>query len=135
MTRGARTISQRLFVPSVSPAEVYDTFLNPKKHAAFTGSAATGSARVGGRFSAWDGYISGVHRELVRGRRIVQDWQTTEWPEAAPPSRLELSFEAVKGGTAVRMVQSNVPAGQADSLRQGWIDFYWTPLKDYFSGR
>jgi hypothetical protein len=69
MIRRARTITQKVFVPSVSPAAVYDAFLNPKKHAAFTGSAATGSARVGGRFTAWDGYISGVHRELVKGGR------------------------------------------------------------------
>ena len=25
-----------------------------------------------------------------------------------------------------------VPAEQADSYRQGWIDFYWKPLKGYF---
>jgi activator of HSP90 ATPase len=135
MGRRARTITQKVFVPSVTPAEVYDAFVNPRKHAAFTGSAASGSPRVGGRFTAWDGYISGVHRELVKGRVIVQDWQTTEWPEGAPPSRLEFSFESAKGGTAVRMVHSNVPAEQADSLRQGWMDFYWTPLKAYFGGR
>jgi activator of HSP90 ATPase len=135
MSRRARTITQNVFIPSVRPAEVYDAWLDPKKHAAFTGSSATGSARVGGRFTAWDGYISGVHRELVTGRTIVQDWQTTDWPAGAPPSRLSFSFKAAKGGTAVRMVHSNVPAEQADSLRQGWVDFYWTPLKAYFGER
>lgn len=135
MSRRARTITQKVFLHLVTPAEVYNAFLNPRKHAAFTGSAATGSSRVGGRFTAWDGYISGVHRELVKGRTIVQDWRTTEWPEDAPPSRLEFSFRAVKGGTAIRMVHSNVPAEQADSLRQGWVDFYWTPLKNHFVGR
>lgn len=134
MARRASTITQKVFLPSVTPSEVYAAFVNAKKHAAFTGAAATGSARVGGRFTAWDGYISGVHRELVPGRTIVQDWKTTEWPEDAPPSRLEFSFEAAKGGTAIRMVHSNVPPGQADSLRQGWIDYYWTPLKNYFGG-
>ena len=27
-----------------------------------------------------------------------------------------------------------VPAEQADSYRQGWIDYYWTPLRAYFTG-
>ena len=135
MARRARTITQTVFLPSVTPGEVYQALLNPKKHAAFTGSAATGSSRTGGRFTACDGYISGVHRELVSSRRIVQEWQTTEWPDDAPPSTVEFTFKAAKGGTELRMVHSNVPAAQADAYRQGWIDYYWTPLKAYFGGR
>lgn len=134
MRRPVKTITQRIVVPA-KPDAVYDAFVKPRLHAAFTGAAATGSGRVGARFTAWDGYISGVHRELVKGRRIVQDWQTTEWPEGAEASRVELSLEAVTGGTEVRMVHSNVPAEQADSYRQGWIDYYWDPLKTYFSTR
>ena len=127
-----KTITQKVRVPA-APVDVYAAFVNPKIHAAFTEAGATGSARVGGRFTAWDGYIFGVNRELVKGKRILQEWQTTEWPEGAEPSQVEFSFRAVKGGTEVRMVHSNVPAEQADSYRQGWIDYYWEPLKAYFS--
>ena len=131
---GARvtTITQNVVVPAPL-ADVYDAFVNPKIHAAFTESPATGSARGGAKFTAWDGYISGVHRELVPGARIVQDWRTTEWPDAAEPSRLELTFTAVTGGTEIRMVHSNVPAEQAAGYRQGWKDYYWQPLKAYFA--
>ena len=132
MPRGVKTITQRVRVPA-TPAEAYDAFVNPRVHSAFTGTRATGTARVGGRFTAWDGYIFGVNRELVKGRRIVQDWQTSEWPEGAGPSRVEFSFKAVKGGTEIRMVHSKVPAEQADSYSQGWIEYYWDPLKAYFT--
>jgi activator of HSP90 ATPase len=135
MAHRVKTIRQKIFLPSVVPADVYDAFVSAKRHAAFTGSPATGAARVGGRFHAFDGYVSGVHRELVKGRKVVQDWQTTEWPSDARPSTLQLSFKKVKGGTELRMVHSNVPAEQADGYRQGWIDYYWTPLKTYFSPR
>ena len=127
-----KTITQKVVV-SAAPDAVYDAFVNPRKHAAFTESPATGSGKVGGKFTAWDGYITGVNRELTKGKKIVQDWRTTQVPAAAPDSRVEFSFKAVKGGTEVRMVHSNVPAEQADSYRQGWIDFYWNPLKAYFS--
>jgi activator of HSP90 ATPase len=131
MASRVRTITQKVVIPA-TPDQLYDAFINPRIHAAFTGSPATGSPRVGGTFTAWDGYISGVNRELVKGRRIVQDWQTTEWPEGAKPSRVEFSFASVKGGTEIRMVHSMVPAEQADAYRQGWIDYYWDPLQAYF---
>lgn len=132
MAKRVRIITQNVVVPA-TPAEVYNAFVNPRIHAAFTGASATGSPRVGGHFTAWDGYISGVHRELVKGSRIVQEWKTTEWPEGEKPSRVAFSFKAVTGGTEVRMVHSRVPADQADGYRQGWIDYYWVPLKAYFN--
>jgi len=127
-----QSITQTVVV-SATPDEVYEAFVNARKHAAFTQSPATGTARVGGKFTAWDGYISGVNRKLVKGRVIVQDWWTTEWPEGAPPSTVTFTFKAVKAGTEVTLVHSNVPAGQASGYKQGWIDFYWNPLKAYFS--
>src|SRR5262245_23616621 len=108
MPRRVKTLTQKIVVPA-APEEVYEAFVNASKHAAFTESPATGSGRVGGKFTAWDGYISGVNRELVKGKRIVQDWKTSEWPEGAGPSTLELTFGAVKGGTEICMIHSNVP--------------------------
>jgi uncharacterized protein YndB with AHSA1/START domain len=125
------TITQKVVIPA-SPEKVYDAFVDAKKHSAFTGAKATGDAKVGGEFSAWDGYVTGRNLELEKGRHIVQDWITTEWPEGYPPSRLEFTFHKVKGGTELTMVHSKVPAEQANEYKQGWIDNYWDPLKDYF---
>ena len=135
MAERTKTIRQREFFPGVKPVELYDALINAKKHTAFTGAKATCVARVEGRFTAWDGYITGTNRELERGRRIVQEWKTTEWPAASPPSRLVWTFAEKRGGTAVTMVHSKVPASQAESYRQGWIDYYWTPLQEYFAGK
>jgi len=125
------TIKQKAFIPA-TPGEVYDAFIDPKKHSKFTGSKATGDPKVGGRFTAWDGYITGKNLELEPGKRIVQEWTTTEWPEGQAPSKLELTFRKGKDGTELSMVQTGVPADQAADLAQGWIDWYWEPLKKYF---
>jgi len=125
------TIKQKVIIPA-TPIEVYDAFMDAKKHSKFTGSKATCDAKVGGTFTAWDGYISGKNLELERGKRIVQEWLTTDWPEGQPPSRLELTFKKTDGGTELSMVHSGVPAEQAADTAQGWIDFYWDPLKNYF---
>jgi len=126
------TIRQKTLIPT-TPDEVYEAFLDAKKHSAFTGSKATCDPKVGGKFSAWDGYISGKNLELEKGKRIVQEWVTTEWPEGYPPSRLELTFRKTPKGTEISMAHSGVPTEQAADVKQGWVDFYWKPLKEYFS--
>ena len=128
------TIIQKVVIPA-SPVEVYDAFIDPRKHSEFTGSEATCDPTVGGKFTAWDGYISGRNLELEKGKRIVQEWVTAEWPKGYASSILELMFRRVKGGTQVRMVHSHVPVEQADDYRRGWIDNYWDLLKDYFQKR
>ncbi len=135
MARKSQTITQTELIPGVKPVQVYDALVNPKKHAAFTGAAATGTPKVGGKFTAWGGYIMGVHMELDPPRRIVQEWTTTEWPAGIPPSKLEWTFVEKSGGTEVKMVHSEVPLAQVESYRQDWIDYYWVPLKKYFAAR
>ena len=128
------TIRQRVTIPA-PPAKVYEALMNAKKHAAFTAAEATGVARVGARFTAWDGYISGKHLQLDKGRRIVQEWTTTQWPRGAIASRLEIRLEPSGKGTALTMIHSGVPASRAASLRDGWRHYYWQPLKAWFRVR
>jgi activator of HSP90 ATPase len=135
MKKPTKTIRQSVVIKEAEPLEVYDAFLKAKTHGAITGSKATCQPRVGGKFTAYDGYIWGKILELEEGHRIVQEWQTTEWPDDAPPSIAEFTFEEKNGGTELTMVHSEVPAEQAESYRQGWIDFYWDPLKTYFQKR
>lgn len=126
------TVKQTVIVPA-DPEKVYEAFMNARIHSEFTGSKATCEPVVGGRFTAWDGYISGKNIELEQGKKIVQEWKTTEWPTGYSPSRFELTLKKVKNGTKIIMVHSNVPEEQAAELAKGWNEFYWTPLKEYFS--
>ena len=124
MKAKVRTIKQKVVIPA-SPKEVYEAYVDPKKHSKFTGTKATGKAVVGGKFTAWDGYISGKYLELDDGKRVVQEWISTDFPEGAEPSKLELCFKAVPGGTELTMVQSNVPEEMADETADGWVEWYW----------
>ena len=126
------TITQKIIIPKVSPKEVYQAYVDPKKHSEFTNSEATGKPVVGGKFTAWDGYISGKFLELEEGKRVVQEWMSTDFPEGASPSRLELTFREVPKGTEIVMVHSSVPKDQEDETAEGWTEFYWEPMKQYF---
>ena len=66
------------------PEAVYHAWLDSAAHTAMTGGAAKIAGRVGGRFTAWDGYISGKTLALTPGARIVQSWRTSEFAAADP---------------------------------------------------
>ena len=113
------------------PPEVFEALMDSKKHAAFTGDAAKIERRVGGAFSVWGGYATGKTLRFEKDKMIVQSWRTTDFARGDPDSKV--TFHLSKKGTGTRLVfvQSNVPDEQAADLRQGWIDFYWKPLKEY----
>ncbi|MGA2976656.1 MAG: SRPBCC domain-containing protein [Spirochaetia bacterium] len=115
-----------------APRQVYEAWMNGKMHAKMTGSAAKISARVGGAFSAWDGYISGKTQALKPYSRILQSWRTSDFSPEEADSSLEVLFEKAKTGTKVTLVHTNIPAGHGAEYRKGWIDFYFKPMKKYF---
>jgi uncharacterized protein YndB with AHSA1/START domain len=125
-------VIKQVAIIDASPIEVYEAYVDPKKHATFTGDTATGTARVGGRFAAGNGYISGKYLKLEKGKRILHEWTTTEWPKGYPPSLVELVLKPKGKRTELTMIHSKVPAEQAADYDQGWKDFYWEPMKRYF---
>jgi uncharacterized protein YndB with AHSA1/START domain len=64
MKTKVRTIKQKVVIPA-SPKEVYEAYVDAKKHSKFTGSKATGKAVVGGKFTAWTGTFLGKTLSLT----------------------------------------------------------------------
>lgn len=117
----------------VAPSVVYSAWLNGRKHGLMTGEKASCSGRVGGKFSVWDGYIWGKNLELEPDSSIVQSWRSTDFAGKDPDSRLEILFGATKKGCTVTLTHSRLPPKQASSCRQGWKDYYFSPMKEYFA--
>ena len=117
---------------SVSPERIYDAWLDAVEHGLLTGGAATGSPEVGGRHTAWDGYIEGTHVELERPSKIVQTWRTTEFPEDAEDSRLEITLVPEGDGTLLVLHHTSIPEGQGARYESGWETHYFEPMRKYF---
>lgn len=112
-----------------SPYEVYEALMDSAKHAEFTGGEAKISRKVGGKFTAYDGYAEGKNLELVPDEKIVQSWRASDWPEGHY-SMVTFELAKTKTGTRLTFVQTEVPAEFSDDVAQGWIDWYWTPMKE-----
>jgi activator of HSP90 ATPase len=117
-----------------APAQaIYEAWLDSGGHTAMTGSAAKASSAVGGRFTAWGGYICGQNLELAPGKRIVQSWRTTKFTAADMDSKITVTLSSVKGGTRVTLVHSDVPDSHKGYEHGGWQDHYFEPMKRYFA--
>lgn len=117
----------------VKAEKLYKAWLSSKEHAKFTGADAKASAKVNGKHSSWDGYIWGKNLELKANKKIVQSWRTSEFPEDAPDSVLEITFEEKAGKTKMSLYHHGLQKGDAKKYTQGWKDFYFTPMKHYYS--
>lgn len=112
-----------------TPHEVYELFMDSKKHSQFTGDKAVISRKVGGKFTAFGGYAEGTNLELIPDKKIVQKWRTSDWPEGYY-SQITLSLMSTERGTRLTFTQSGVPDDQYDDILQGWRDYYWSPMKE-----
>ncbi len=109
--------------------------MDSRKHAAFTGSAARISRKVGGEVSAYDGYVEARNIALVAGERIVQSWRASDWPEGVY-SLITLEFQSVGSGhTSVTFQQFGIPDKEWRAIQRGWKDHYWTPLAEWIAAR
>ena len=117
-----------------SPKDVYKVLMTSRLHSKVTGGKAVISTKVGGKWSAHDGYCHGVNLELKPGKKIVQSWRVSYWP-AHHYSVVTFVLTPVKGGTRLRFSHREVPDAQHESIKQGWIDFYWTPMRAFFSAQ
>jgi hypothetical protein len=98
-----------------------------------TGGAAVMSNQPGAKISAWDGYISGTNIELVPDERIVQTWRTTKFAETDPDSTITVQLLSTAEGTRLTLTHSNVPDDHTGYEQGGWQQFYFEPMRRYFS--
>ena len=112
---------------------LYVMLMSQNNHAEIIGSTVEMSDQVGGEFRIFDGYCIGHNIELIENQKIVQAWNFEEdgWPEDHY-SICTFLLEAVGNKTKLKFTQTGIPSHKKEELEQGWNDFYWQPIKEYF---
>ena len=125
-----KTIEQSILIKA-SPHEVYEAFMDSKKHSKFTESKAKISREVGGKFTIFEGDLEGKNLELIQDRKIVQSWRSNEegWPKTHY-STITIELESVETGTCLTFKQTDIPLVSYKSVKEGWNEYYWEPLKN-----
>jgi len=127
-----KTIEQEIRIKG-KPHEIYEVFMDVKKHSKLTESKAKVSREVGGSFSIYEGALSGKNVELIQDKKIVQTWRGDgeNWPKGYY-SKITLIFEPDNKGTLIKFTHIDIPEASYESVKEGWDMYYWEPLKEMF---
>ena len=115
------------------PARLYQMYLNPKLHAAFTGSPVKIAARCGARFEAFGGALSGTILQVVPNRLIVQAWRSTNFGKRDIDSTLVLRFLQRGNGGRIELTHVNVAERDFGGVTEGWSKYYFVPWRAYLT--
>ena len=111
---------------------IYESWLTSESHTNMTGESAIVSDEKGSKFTTWGGYIEGRNIDFTPNKRILQTWRTSMFAEGEEDSQIEVLFDEVNGKTELTLIHTNLPES-GDHYKQGWKDYYFEPMRKYFS--
>ncbi|MFT5112343.1 MAG: activator of HSP90 ATPase [Parasphingorhabdus sp.] len=118
---------------STGAESIFEALINAKIFGEVTGSPATIDAISGGKFSCFDGMITGQTIEIIPNSRLVQAWRVGNWqPGIYSIVKFELEKLSEKK-TKLIFDHTGFPEEHRGHLDQGWHERYWTPLTAYLN--
>ena len=123
-------IKQTITLPA-SADQLFDMYLDPVVHSAFTGHEVQIGREDGAPFQAFGGQLSGYILTTVKHQLIVQSWRSVNFNDDDPDSTLLLSFGTAGNEGQIDLVQLNVPSHEIDAVSEGWQKHYWEPWRAY----
>ena len=112
--------------------QVFEIFVSAALHAKVTGASATIDAQVGGAFSVWDGYATGVFEQIEAPTKLRCSWRASDWPTEAT-STLTLTFtKQSPTQTMLHLLHTGVPDAFVSDIRDGWQSYYVQPMLEHF---
>ncbi|MCB2196029.1 MAG: SRPBCC domain-containing protein [Bacteroidetes bacterium] len=120
---------KKYYIISAEPEEVYTALTNPFTIELWSGYKAAMSTEPGTEFSLWEGDISGKNITFEPNKKIVQEWYFGDQNEQ---SIVTIKLFENKKGTQVELNQTNIPDDDFENITEGWDEYYFGAIKDFF---
>ena len=120
-----KSIKQRYEI-NASVDKVWDALVNPKTIDKWGGGPAKMNDQEGFEFEFWGGDIYGKNKEVIKNKKLVQEWFSGKWEK---PSIVTFLLESLEDNIKVELIHTDIPDEEADDIEQGWKDYYMIPLK------
>ena len=134
---GARPVSQETKEMSLREElkcrkeEIFRALTQVDLVSAFTRGPAVSEPHVDGRFSYFDGNVSGTFTSLIPDQEIRQKWRFKSWP-SGHYSDVCIRMEEREDHTLVSVKQTGIPANDYERTEHGWRSMYFQSLKQTF---
>ena len=117
-----------------STLQLYNALLNSELHSKFTQSICEISDVVGGKYSAYDGYILGENLAFEPHTKIIQTWQAgdEDWP-SNHFSTITFLLKEKGDKTVLEFTHKDIPVGLGNRYAKGWREHYWDKMRETFS--
>jgi activator of HSP90 ATPase len=130
----SKTIVQDVVFKNTSPGDLYELYMDEKKHSIATGAPAKITSTESTSYSAHNGYISGKNLQLITNKLIVQSWRAQSWPAEDVDSTFVIYLEPIGPDTLLHAIHANIPDSAVEGIDAGWHKMYWEPWKLYLAG-
>lgn len=112
-----------------TPEEVFDALVNPDTIQIWSCDEAKMTAEVGGDFMLWGGQMFGKNLEVLKNKKLVQEWCYDQWDA---PSRVTITIRPKGKKTIVGLLHEEVPEKSLKNIAEGWDAYYLGAMKEMF---
>ena len=111
--------------------ELYRALTLPEMVMAFTRSPVVIELEPHGKFSIFDGNITGTFVSIKQDQELKQRWRSKEWPDEHY-SDLILAIEEKQDHTVLSVKQTGIPESDYERTFYGWQEKYFRAIKQTF---
>ena len=125
---------KKTYVVYASPERVFEALTDPGIVAAWGGGLSVVETKKGGKFELFDGWVKGVVRSYLPAKELSYTWKPEDWSTKEAPSLVVYKFMVHPAGTEVILEHMGLPSqSETDKHVDGWMDFVFEPLNEYFT--
>ncbi|MGQ0829717.1 MAG: SRPBCC domain-containing protein, partial [Bacteroidota bacterium] len=107
----------------------FEALVNPEIIQNWSQDEAKMGPEVGAKFSLWGGQMFGTNLEVVKNKKLVQEWCYDQWEK---PSKVTFTLKTKGKKTIVDLLHEEVPEKSVNNISDGWDAFYLGAIKKMF---
>jgi activator of HSP90 ATPase len=112
---------KKTFKINAEPSDIYSALTNQYTIELWSGYPAVMSEETGSEFSLWEGDITGKNLELVKDKKVVQEWYFGDQPEK---SIVTITIQPDREDSIVTVEHTNIPDSDFAEIAEGWREYY-----------
>ncbi|MBL7889638.1 MAG: SRPBCC domain-containing protein [Bacteroidia bacterium] len=120
---------QQTYEMNATAEEVFEALVNSEIIQIWSQDEAKMSDQVGGSFMLWGGQMFGTNLEVVKNKKLVQEWCYDQWDA---PSKVTFTIKTKGKKTIVELLHEDVPERSLKNITEGWNDYYLGAMQEMF---